>query len=439
MRIAGRLALVLFAAVAAAAGAQARFDAEAVRTNNRGVAQMGQQFTERAAETFTAAFKKDKKLAQAAINEGIALMALQKLDEAKKALRAALVLDQNNAQAWYNLGLAQHANNELEPALASFQQAVKLDPRDADSYYFEGVCYQEAKEADKAIAILQKALEIDPQHASSEFALARALQRSGHVEDAKAHFKRLQHLTSAKIGAPIGLSYGEQGHYSTVTPVQEPETGKHAMIPVRLVARPLVVADSQASPPRRTRPGAPGEKWETTGGACMMDVTGEGRMDLVLMQTGAQAIRVLHSKGDGSFEEWNAEAAGLKAQGHAVACAVGDYDGDGQNDLAVALGDPDDAVLLFRNLGKGKFEDVTAEAGLAPRNRPSGITFVDYDHDGDLDLLLTGAPLNHPNDKDPSLGAPAKAGDESNVLWRNNGNKTFTEWTEPTGLDRKST
>ena len=36
----------------------------------------------------------------------------------------------------------------------------------------------------------------------------------------------------------------------------------------------------------------------------MMDVTGSGQMDLVLMQSGAQAIRVLHRKGDGSFEEW---------------------------------------------------------------------------------------------------------------------------------------
>ena len=40
-------------------------------------------------------------------------------------------------------------------------------------------------------------------------------------------------------------------------------------------------------------------------------------------------------------------------RGRAVACAVGDLDGDGLNDLAVAL---DDAVLLFRNLGKGKFD-----------------------------------------------------------------------------------
>ena len=41
------------------------------------------------------------------------------------------------------------------------------------------------------------------------------------------------------------------------------------------------------------------------------------------------------------------------------------------------------------------------------------MTFVDFDHDGDLDLFITGAP---------------------NVMWRNNGNSTFTEWTAPTGL-----
>ncbi len=149
----------------------------------------------------------------------------------------------------------------------------------------------------------------------------------------------------------------------------------------------------------------------------MLDVTGSGQMDLVLMESGAQAIRVLHRKSDGSFEDVDAAAAGLKASGRAVACAVGDYDGDNLNDLAVAL---DDGVRLFRNLGKGKFEDVTAEAGLAARNKPTGITFVDYDHDGDLDLFLTGAPL--------------KDGDAPNVLWRNNGNKTFTEWTADTGL-----
>jgi tetratricopeptide (TPR) repeat protein len=382
-------------------GAQPRFDAEAVRLNNRGVAQMSQQATERAAQTFAEAFAKDPKLAQAAINEGIALMAQQKLDEAKKVFRAALDLNENNSQAWYNLGLAQHAGNDLDAALASFQRAAKIDPRDADSLYFEAVCYQELKQFDKAIAILNQALAIDPLHASAEFALARALQRSGRVAEAKAHFSRFQHLTSAKIGSPIGLAYGEQGRYSTVTAVEEPSASSGPSFAMHMQEQYL----SPAGPN------------DFTGGACMLDVTNQGTMDIVLMLSGLQAIEVLHRNADGGFTVLSPASTGLQARGHAVACAVGDYDGDGLNDLAVAL---DDAVLLFRNLGNGKFQDVTAEAGLALRNRPSGITFVDYDHDGDLDLFITGAPL--------------KAGGAPNVLWRNNGNKTFTEWTEPTGL-----
>ena len=395
-------ALVLLTAAGASSAAETHFDPQAIRLNNKGVALMGQQFTDRAATSFADALKRDPKLAQAAINDGIALMTLQKLDDAKRAFKAALALDPTNPQAWYNLGLAQHADNEIDAALSSFQQAAKFDPRDADSYYYEGVCYGELKQFDKQIEILKRALAITPLHASSEFAMARALQRTGHTPEAKEHFKTFQHLTSTKISAAIGLAYGEQGHYSTVTPVEEPQALEHEMIPVHLELQPMAANEGAGT---------------ETGGACMLDVTGSGQMDLILMQSGPQAIRVLHRGAGGGFEDVDSKADGLEASGHAVACAVGDYDGDALNDLAVAL---DDKVLLFRNLGKGKFENVTAEAGLAQRNRPTGVTFVDYDHDGDLDLLLTGEPLN--------------AGGAPNVLWRNNGNKTFTEWTDPTGL-----
>jgi Tfp pilus assembly protein PilF len=407
-------ALGMLAVVAATAGAQGR-SGEAVKINNRGVAQMGQQFTDRAAESFAAAFKMDPRLAVAAINEGIALLYLQKPDEAMKVLQQGIDLDPSSAAGWYNLGLAQHGANQLDAALASFQQAVKIDPRDADSFYYLGVCYRDLKQYDKAIESFQRALSIEPLHTSAEFSLAQALQRAGHTPEAKEHFKIFQHLASTKITAPIGLAYGERGHYSLVMPVEESEKAVKSIIPVRIVAETL------SSPVSKSRPGAP-QAWTTTGGACMMDVTGEGRMDLVLMQSGEQAIRVLHAKGDGSFADFDAAAAGLKAKGHAVACAVGDFDADGLNDLAVAL---DDAVLLFKNLGKGKFENVTATAGLSAKNHPTGITFIDYDHDGDLDLFLTGAPL--------------AGGGSSNVLWRNNGNGTFTEWTDQVGLGGSGT
>ena len=397
---------VCTAVTVATAGAQQRYNAEAVRINNRGAAEMGQQFTEKAAADFAEAFKLDPNLAQAAINEGIALLTLQKLDDARKYFAAAIALDPNNPRTWYNKGLAEHAANDLDASLASFQQAVKLDSRDVDSYYFQGVCYLEMKQFDKAVEILKQATDLNRLHASAEFAMATALRRSGHIEDAKAHFKIFQHMVSTKISSPIGLAYGEQGRYSTVTPVEEPETGAKPMIPVKFEARPVLPASPASS------------VWSTTGGACMLDATGDGRMDLVLMQSGNQAIRLLRNKGDGSFAESDAAAAGLVAKGHAVACAVGDFDGDNLNDLAVAT---DDALLLFKNLGKGKFADVTAKAGLAAKNHPTGITFVDYDHDGDLDLFLTGSP--------------AQPGGPSNVLWRNNGNGTFTEWTAQVGFE----
>ncbi len=390
---------------AAAAAAETRYDAEAIRLNNRGVAFMGQQFTDRAAMAFAEAFARDPKMAQAAINEGIALMTLQKLDEAKKSLQAGIALDPGNPQAWYNLGLAQHADNDLEPALTSFRKAAALDPRDVDSFYFAGVCLSEMKRFDDAIAMFSRALAITPLHASSEFAMARALQRSGRTAEARQHFKIFQHMTSAKISSAIGLAYGEQGHYSTVTPVEEPQEHQQAMIPVKLEAQPM----SGTIP-------------DATGGACMLDATGSGTMDLVLMASGEQAIRVLHRGAGGKFVELDAVAAGLKASGRAVACTVGDFDADSLNDLAVAF---EDRIVLFKNLGKGKFQDVTEAAGIVARNRPTGISFLDYDHDADLDLYVTGAPLH--------------SGGTSNVLWRNNGNKTFTDVTEQTGLGGSGT
>ena len=64
--------LVLVVAAWQASAQKADYD-EAVNLNNRGVAQMGQQFTEKAAESFADAMKADPELAQPAINEGIAL------------------------------------------------------------------------------------------------------------------------------------------------------------------------------------------------------------------------------------------------------------------------------------------------------------------------------------------------------------------------------
>ena len=113
--------LILLAMAAWPANAENANYEDAVKLNNRGVALMGQQFTQKAARSFAAAMKADPELAQPAINEGIALLTLENLAGAKAALRKRLHSTPDNPQAWYNLGLAQHSDNELDEALKSFQ------------------------------------------------------------------------------------------------------------------------------------------------------------------------------------------------------------------------------------------------------------------------------------------------------------------------------
>src|SRR5205085_10136908 len=111
----------------------------------------------------------------------------------------------------------------------------------------------------------------------------------------------------------------------------------------------------------------------------------------------------------------------------ALGCSVGDYDNDGLTDLAVA----DSAgVHVFHNEGNGKFKEVTTQLGITDTGAFS-VNFVDYDHDGDLDLYIThivDAPLSQAA---LVLNSSVYV---SNSLWRNKGNGTFTEVTRETSV-----
>jgi hypothetical protein len=271
-----------------------------------------------------------------------------------------------------------------------------------------GSGYQQSKDYKNAILQYQAALQLSPLHASAEFGLARAYQETGALDEAKQAFQRFQHITSEKLGSPMTISYGEMGHYSMAQSIHvaEPEVGP--MIPVRFEREPI-------GRDEKTMLASKNEE-EAGGGSCMVDLFGDGKTDLVSLDEGAHAIRAYRNI-DGRFEEVPANQTGLDVSGDAIACTVGDFDNDGLPDIAVSL---QDRVVLFRNLGHGKFSDVTKAVGITSESQPAGLTFVDYDHDGDHDLFVTGKPL-------------AGAGG-ANVLWRNNGNQTFTNVTVPTGL-----
>src|ERR1700716_1482719 len=98
-----------------------------------------------------------------------------------------------------------------------------------------------------------------------------------------------------------------------------------------------------------------------------------------------------------------------------------DFDNDGQPDLFfangadLAHGKPSPGNALYRNLGNGKFEDVTVKAGVAGNGMfATGAAVGDYDNDGYLDIYVTGYG--------------------GNQLFRNNGDGTFSEVTARAGV-----
>ena len=384
----------------AASGGDAQVSA---RLNNVGVAYMNQQFNEKAQRSFDQAFRANASSVVPLVNEGIAYLYMRKLAEAEDSLKHATALDPENVRAWYALGLAHFSDGDQESALSDFKHALALDAKDADIHYFLGMIYLGRKDYDAATSEFQAALKVSPLHASAHFGLARALQREGKMDESRAEVKRFQEITQSKIGTLISSSYGEQGRYATVQDVLALPKTVDAMIPVH-----FVLAGG-------TAPDASTHTGSSSGGACILDLEGDGSKDVVAMSSG-DGVRGYHLAADGSMKLIPAEQTGLVLKGDGVSCTVGDYDNDKLPDIAVAL---TDRVVLFHNLGHGRFVDVTAAVGIKPGNHPAGITFVDYDHDGDLDLFVTGE---------------AVAGAGPSVLWRNNGNSTFTEWTAPTGL-----
>jgi Tfp pilus assembly protein PilF len=404
----------LVAAAVCAADASSQRDM-AIRLNNLGVAYMNQQNMEKAEQTFSEAFRKDPSLLTAELNRGIALLNLQKLAEARQTLQHVVDRDPGNVAAWYNLGLLSRNSNSPQETIRDFQRVLQLDPSDADAHYFLGSSYMQQKNYADAILQFQKALQLNPIHASAEFGLARALQQSGNMDAAKQHFERFEQMTSAKIASPLTLHYGEMGRYSIAQSIhqQEPEVG--AMIPLRFLPQNI-------GNPRFWRAAAlPAEA--NGGGACILRLGENGELGLIALSHGAHAIHTYLSSNTGKFQELSPEQTGLDVSGDAIACTVGDFDNDGLPDVAVSLSD---RVVLFKNLGEKKFADVTKAAGIQTLNQPAGLTFVDYDHDGDLDLFVTGKAID-------ALHGP-------NVLWRNNGNGTFTDWTSQAGLNgEKST
>ena len=401
---------------------------EAARLNNIGVAYMNQQLFEKALKSFDEAAANDPALEVTSVNRGVALLNLQRGEEAKTLLEKAAKSNPKDAHAWYNLGLYYRNSSDAGAAVDAFRRVTEIDPTDADTWYFLGSTSAQLKQFPEAIAAFEHALKIDPHHASAQFGLARAYQQSGQADPAHEAMKKFQYITQNKLGAPISLSYGEQGKYSRAEESPAAVEKVPAAIPVRFVD-----VTEKAGIVSRPKPAIylTEPSFEPGAGACFLDYDNDGKIDVFIADDGAQGgIALYHNLGSSRFEDVT-KRAGLDSNVHATSCTAGDYDNDGFADLAVSL---NTGIMLLHNEKNGTFRDVTEAAGIHNAYEPNvitGLTFIDYDHDGDLDLYVTRLSRVSNQFSTVPIAAAYRG---HNTMWRNNGNGTFTDVTEATGL-----
>ena len=191
-----------------------------------------------------------------------------------------------------------------------------------------------------------------------------------------------------------------------------------------------------------------------TCGLGLIDYDGDGHLDLFFLTGGPlpgspkpdrlPTNELYHNNRDGTFTDVTARS-GVGIPGYAMGCAVADYDNDGHEDVFITNYG---AHRLLRNNGDGTFTDVTGKAGLAtasfgPTCCGAGCAFLDYDRDGHVDLFVGNYLEFDAAKAQPCLQAnvpvycsPRTYPAVANRLFRNNGDGTFRDVSESSGIGR---
>jgi enediyne biosynthesis protein E4 len=184
------------------------------------------------------------------------------------------------------------------------------------------------------------------------------------------------------------------------------------------------------------------------GGAAFFDYDNDGDLDLYAVngatvdtyQSKSGPGNVLYrNNGKGNFADI-AAPAGVDDSSWGMGCTVGDIDGDGYRDLYVTNYGPN---VLYHNQGGSTFANIAVSAGVAAADYSASAAFFDYDNDGDLDLYVTTYlvyDIESPPDRICTYGGsqiycgPQGLPGAGDVLYRNDGNKAFTDVTRATGI-----
>ena len=431
-------------------------------------------------------------------------MLVPDLSASKRQFEKVLELEPNNLEAMLQLGLAEFRLGEADKAAERFENIIQNYRRHSGAYYYLGVYHLRHGEAGKAVANFKESLRLKPRDPETLWNLWTAYnQLGGYPEDLPEEFKivgensdsRLltdnrqltidnyftdiaPELKMDKVDGGRGSAWGDYDNDGDLDIVAVGTYQPHVLYrnngngTFTDVAEQAGVADPRGGWGSLfadydndgyldlyiTRGGWSGAAENTlyrnNGDGTFTDVThtagvadpqssfcaawadydNDGYLDLYIANgvIGDGAANVLyHNNGDGTFTN-TAEGAGVANTGNSLGTAWGDYDKDGHIDLHVV--NYGQSNVLYRNNGDGTFTDVTAAAAMSLSVTDAFVTFfLDMDNDADLDLFISNSGSFQAFIAGQITGNATHDSDRQ-VLYRNNGDGTFTDVTKESGL-----
>ena len=384
-------------------------------------------------------------------------------DDAVSNYKKTLEIKPKFFQAHIGLGEIYLSRNLMKEAIHEFSTAARIQPKLVESYSLMGVAHARAGSHQEAVDAFRQALELDPKLHMIYYNLSLSLNRLGQMEEAEKNleiFRSLQDNAEAKEYKELQIEVAGRKDLQVVARVSDEVAP--VTLPLPLSRRAVHTAKKQGPASQvgevfanvtqesgisfRHTNGATAEKYmpETMGsGALFFDYNNDDQLDIFLVNGGSLVDSTLASRashalyrnnGDGTFQDITPKA-GIGKDGYGMGACAADYDNDGWVDLYLTQFGSN---FLYRNNGDGTFSDSSDSAGVASPLWSSSCAFADIDNDGYLDLYVVnyvdfaldnhkycGSHIQglrsycHPN---VYKGLP-------DVLYRNNGNGTFTDIT----------
>ena len=396
-------------------------------------------------------------------NLGVTYLRGSRFSDAEAQLKRARDMDPVNADIGLSLAKLYAVSGRATEARTTLDALRRADPRNAHVVYaLAELDRSDSTASDRHLGELRDVIALSPTNLAVRLQLIDAFVRGGQADSAVRQLEEVRRI-GAELPAEAKTSFDETMRAlkaGNVAAAREPlDKFLHAMeltsayqaslddvkwLDGPLAGRPILnftpksiamlrglgggrgkpqpdlvrfsdITAEAKLPEMQTSP-APTNA-PPSGAVAVGDFDGDGIDDLFLSVWSAQQqkmdTRLYRVRGREFTDVTPQSGIALPPATGAIFATFADFDNDGHLDL-LTLGGGDQRPHLFRNDGKGKFQDVSATSGINNAGGARKALFVDLDHDGDLDLVLVGGP--------------------SVLFYRNNADGTFTEMAQTVGL-----